>query len=185
MADPQNHKTRRAWDEPGHAHFLTYSCLHRWPLLNRERSRRWVIEALEHTRAHLHVQLWAYVIMPEHVHVLVWPHSDAPVRRILANLKHPVAKAAHGFLNDTKNQEWLERLTVRYPSRAVFRFWEPGGGFDHNLWQHRSLKAVIDYIHANPVRRGLVENPLDWEWSSARFWDDRTDVPIRMDAIES
>ncbi len=46
----------------------------------------------------------------------------------------------------------------------------------------RPVPAVIDYIHANPVRRGLVEGPTDWEWSSARFWEAWPNVPIRMDA---
>lgn len=68
-------KTRRAWDEPGHAHFLTYSCYQRLPLLSRDRTRRWVIEAMDRTRRKLDVHLWAYVIMPEHVHVLLRPLS--------------------------------------------------------------------------------------------------------------
>lgn len=41
--------------------------------------------------------------------------------------------------------------------------------------------AIVDYIHANPVRRGLVEQSTDWQWSSARFWEGRSDVPLRMD----
>lgn len=177
-------KTRRAWDEPGHAHFLTYSCVHRWPLLSRDRSRQWVVQALESAREHLHLQLWAFVIMPEHVHVVLLPPPDCAMARVLANLKHSVATAAHEWLRQTNQTDWLARLTVRYPSRTVFRFWEAGGGFDHNLWHDKPLRVVVDYVHQNPVRRGLVDHPLDWPWSSARFWDGRDDVPIRMDPIE-
>lgn len=43
---------------------------------------------------------------------------------------------------------------------------------------------IINYIHANPVRRELVNDPLDWEWSSARFWEGRGDSPLRMDEID-
>lgn len=73
--DKPTRKTRRAWDEPGHAHYLTYSRFRRWPLLTRVRSRRWVIEALEHRRQTQKVAPWAYVIMTEHEHVLLLPRG--------------------------------------------------------------------------------------------------------------
>jgi len=66
-------KTRRAWNEIGHAHFLIYSCHQRLSLLTRRRTRRWVIEAMERVRRKQDVALWVYVIMPEHVHILLHP----------------------------------------------------------------------------------------------------------------
>ncbi len=175
-------KTRRAWDEPGHAHFLTYSCFRRWPLLSRDRSRRWVIEAMAAVRETLNVSLWAYVIMPEHVHILLLPNrADYKMRHILVALKKPVSIAARQHLKQTGNTHWLRRLSVTYPSRSVFRFWQPGGGYDHNVFREKTVPTIIDYIHANPVRRGLVDHPTDWPWSSARFWEGGQDVPIRMD----
>ena len=122
-------KTRRAWDEPGHAHFVTYSCFQRLPLLNRDRTRVWVLDALARTRRRLDLELWAYVIMPDHVHVLLSPRQpDYEMRRILVALKQPVARAARRWLEATAQSAWLDRLTVTYPSRRVFRFWQPGGG---------------------------------------------------------
>ena len=175
-------KTRVAWDEPGHAHFVTFSCFQRLPLLIRDRTRRWVITSLEETRRKLDVALWAYVIMPEHVHVLLYPlEADYEMRLILVALKRPVSDAAKRHLERTGNTQWLNRLRVQYPSRDVFRFWQPGGGFDHNIFREKTVPTVIDYIDANPVRRGLVKEPTDWEWSSARFWDGWSNVPIRMD----
>ena len=179
---PLIRKTRRAWNEPGHAHYLTYSCYRRLPLLSRDRAREWVVDALQRAREDLDVALWAYVIMPEHVHVLVHPRAaHCEMRRILVALKQPVAKAARHWLQEHGRQAWLERLTVVYPSRRVFRFWQPGGGFDHNVFREQTVPAIVDYIHANPVRRGLVEQPADWEWSSAQFWEGCSDVPLRMD----
>ncbi len=175
-------KTRRSWDEPGHAHYLTYSCHRRLPLLSRDRVRRWVVDALERTRQELNVALWAYVVMPEHVHVLLHPRAPHyEMRRILAMLKQPVAKAARKWLEDNRQTTWLERLTVAYPSRKVFRFWQPGGGFDHNVFREKTVSAIVDYIHANPVRRKLVDEPTHWEWSSARFWEGDPKVPLQMD----
>jgi len=175
-------KTRQAWNDPGHAHFLTYSCYQRLPLLSRERTRRWVIEAMEATRRTLNVSLWAYVIMPEHVHLLLFPEdAHFEMRHILVALKKPISTAAHKYLLESGDTRWLERLSVTYPSRRVFRFWQAGGGFDHNIFHEKTVPVIIDYIHANPVRRGLVDHPTDWEWSSARFWEGTQDVPIRMD----
>lgn len=179
-------KTRRPWDEPGHAHFLTFSCWHRWPLLSRDRSRQWVIDSLEATRRNLDVALWAYVIMPEHVHVLLRPRqAGCRVRRVLANLKRGVSDKAREHLESTGNREWLERLTFHGRTRTVFRFWQPGGGYDQNIFKEKTVGAIMEYIHANPVRRGLARFPTDWIWSSARFWDGCKDVPIQMDNLES
>ena len=175
-------KRRRSWNEPGHGHFLTYSCFRRLPLLNADRTRRWVIDAMAALRQNQNVALFAYVIMPEHVHVLLMPNeSSYDIAIILAALKAPVARRAKQHLMDSDQLDWLEKLTVRYPSREVFRFWQPGGGFDKNIREQRSLRSIIDYIHANPVRRGLVKSALDWKWSSAQFWEGHIDVPIKMD----
>jgi len=175
-------KLRLSWDNPGDAHFLTYSCYQQLPLLSRKRTCRWIVDALRSTRRVHNVALWAYVIMPEHVHVLLCPRErDYEMRRILVALKRPVSDAAREYLERTGNVAWLSRLTVRYPSRRVFRFWQPGGGFDRNICHEKSLSAVLEYIHLNPVRRGLVAQTTDWEWSSARYWEGLTDTPIAMD----
>ena len=180
-----SYKTRKAWDEPAHAHFLTYSCYRRLPLLTKDRTRQWVVDALDSTRSEQHFELWAYVIMPEHVHLVLHPRQPRyQMRRILAAIKRPVSILARDFLTTRGQTTWLHRLSVQYPSRSVFRFWQPGGGYDNNIFRERTLAEVIDYIHANPVRRGLAQHPGDWIWSSARFYDGIKDVPIKMDPIE-
>ena len=175
-------KTRCSWNEPGHAHYLTYSCFRRLPLLTRDRVRHWVIEALEHTRAHLDVALWAYVIMPEHVHLLFFPRQETySVSRILTAIKWPVARAALGYLRD-RNSPWIERLTDRQPNgRMDVRFWQRGGGYDRNITKESTLHEVIQYIHGNPVRRGLVGDASEWYWSSAGWYADRREVPLALD----
>lgn len=59
-------KTREVWNEPGHAHFVTYSCYRRLPLLSKDRSRQWVVDAPARTLCGQNVSIWADVIMPEH-----------------------------------------------------------------------------------------------------------------------
>ncbi|GMU21114.1 MAG: hypothetical protein AMXMBFR13_12080 [Phycisphaerae bacterium] len=178
-------KMRRAWENPGDAHFLTYSCVHRWALLSKDRSRRWVIESLDRTRREMNLALWAYVIMPEQVHVVFQPRDGARhMRHILAALKRSVSQQARAYLVETKQEGWIDRLTVQYPSRTVFRFWQPGGGYDENIFRVKTLYEVIEYIHLNPARRGLVRLPTEWRWSSAGFWAGEEDVPLRMDPVD-
>jgi putative transposase len=51
-----------------------------------------------------------------------------------------------------------------------YQFWQDGGGYDRNIRNSRAMRDVFTYIHNNPVERGLVIRPEDWEWSSARDW---------------
>ncbi len=181
----QHRKKRRSINEAGHAHFLTFSCWKRWPLLSKDRSRQWVIDALEKTRTNLDVSIFAYAIMPEHVHLLILPRrKDYEMRRILAAIKAPVSRSAKSFLQTTQNEDWLRRLTAKDRKRETFRFWQPGGGYDGNLWKTKTINEVIDYIHANPVRRGLVDRPTDWKWSSAAAYAGMTPVPLIVDQVD-
>jgi len=122
--------------------------------------------------------------MPEHVHLALRPHgSGSDVSRILYDLKRPVSVKVKRWLQQIGQAEWLRRLSARHGSRKVFHFWQPGGGFDKNVWQERAISEIIDYIHANPVRRGLVERPTDWLWSSARCWAGMDRVLLEIDPL--
>ena len=181
---PVHRKTKKTYNIPGHVHFLTFSCAGRLALLNRDRTRQWFIDSLNTAPVKCGFQLWAYVIMPEHAHLLIRPREAVySIGRIEAGIKRPVSARAKAWLIETQRQDWLKRLTVKREAASVFRFWLPGGGYDENLWDERSLEEVIEYIHANPVRRGLVQTAVDWYWSSAAFWSGKKQVPIEMDPI--
>jgi putative transposase len=183
MADAHRKKVR-SYNIPGDAHELTFSCFRLMPLLNRDRTRRWFVDAMEAARTDLHLHWWAYVIMPEHVHVLVWPRDpEYEVRLIRTALKVPVQRKALQYLRQ-KAPAFLEHLRDRQPNGKVeHRFWQRGGGYDRNVMEHSTLLTMIEYIHNNPVRRGLVASPTDWIWSSARFYAGEPNVPTWMDAL--
>jgi putative transposase len=136
-------------------------------------------------RESMNLDLWAYVIMPEHVHLLIRPRNkDYKMGHILAALKRPVSAKAKAYMVATNNTSWLDRLTVHEGKQVSFRFWQAGGGYDENLTHERSLEEVIAYIHGNPVRRGLVEQGSDWYWSSARYWEGDLSGPLIMDSLD-
>jgi len=187
--NPSPRKTVKHYDN-GEPHFLTFSCYQRLPLLSKDRSRLWFLEALEQARSNHGFHLWAWVIMPEHVHILLWPPfsmvSPDPrsgrgrIRGILSSIKRPVGEKAIAYLRQ-HSPDFLERLTVTTSNRTYHRFWQPGSGYDENVSAPDALHAMANYVHYNPVKRGLVSRQEEWPWSSARNWIDRTDSPIRID----
>ena len=72
----------------------------------------------------------------------------------------------------TEPAECLVRLAVREGQGVRHRFWQPGGGYDRNITRTVALRSMIEYLHANPVRRGLVAKAEDWEWSSVHWYGD-------------
>ncbi len=175
-------KQLRRFDEFHQPRELTFSCYRRYPFLTRQRTRAWFLEGLEAARTGSGIELWAYVLMPEHVHLIVCPGERAgQVSRFLHVLKETVARRAVAYLKHNA-PEWLGRLEVREGSRVRHRFWQPGGGYDRNITDPSTLRQMIEYIHANPVRRGLAEREQEWEWSSARWFAGMRPVRVELDA---
>lgn len=164
------------------AHELTFSCYRRLKLLNHDRTRCWLVESIERARRLHNLALWAYVIMPEHVHVLFWPRSQVySIAAILKSIKQPVARRAIEHLRKTSPRH-LDRLLVSRPGgRMEHRFWQQGGGYDRDLWSPEAITGSINYIHNNPVRAGLVARAEDWPWSSRGWYLGRSETPIEMD----
>lgn len=161
---------RRSINEPGHAHELTFSCYRRYEFLKAERTCIWLAKALDEARHEHDYLLWAYVFMPEHVHLVVCPRERIyKVSNFLQAVKAPVDKEAIAYLR-VESPEWIPRLTRRRGSRIERLFWQSGGGYDRNIDEPRTLQAMIDYTHLNPVRRKLVERADDWKWSSASWY---------------
>ncbi|HLA84785.1 MAG TPA: transposase [Thermoguttaceae bacterium] len=140
-----------------------------------------MLDALDLGRRRSEYDLWAYVVMPEHVHVVLFPRPDVKISEILTTLKQSVAKRAISWLK--KNAvDFLPRLEDLQPNgRRHYRFWQRGGGYDRNLRTVADIYEKIEYVHNNPVRRGLTKSAIDWAWSSCRAWETGVDEPISID----
>jgi putative transposase len=175
-------KTCKRYNEAGHAHALTFSCFHRQPFLGKDGSRRWLVEAINRARSKLGFHVWAYVIMPEHAHLLLWPTEAAyDISDILNSIKQSVAKRALLHVR-REAPSFLARMEDRQPNGTIhYRFWQRGGGYDRNIVEPATVHQQIDYFHANPVRRGLCLKPDDWLWSSAADYAGVREGPLRID----
>lgn len=177
----QKYRTRKRYDQPGHAHFLTFSCWNHLPLLRAERSCLWFLSSLQSARQAHPIDLWAWVLMPDHVHLLLLPRQGTKVGAFLKSCKQRCARNAIHWVR-THCPWFLDRLEDRQPSgRRSYRFWQPGGGYDRNIWTADELHEKIQYIHNNPVRSDLVQQAIEWRWSSLRAWETGRDEPIPID----
>ena len=89
---------------------------------------------------------------------------------ILSGIKSPVGRRAINYLV-TQQSPWLPKITRLRRGRQERLLWQSGGGYDRNITSGKTLLQMIDYLHHNPVRRGLVERSCDWRWSSAAHYE--------------
>lgn len=136
----------KRFQQTGHSHFVTFSCYHRRPLLTPDPAKRIFELALERVRRNLGLCVYAYVVMPEHVHLLV----SEPERGVLADALKSLKQGVSRRLIGEAEHFWQKRY------------------YDFNVRSYRQFVEKLGYIHHNPVKRGLCERPEDWEWSSFR-----------------
>jgi putative transposase len=162
---------------------LTFTCFQRRAFLSKDRTRQWLVEAIAAAKARWQFDLWAYVLMREHCHLLLFPRPEAySISRILESIKLPVTRRARAYLGRYAPQSLVLMRDEQPNGSVACRFWQRGGGYDRNLMEPKAIHAEIEYIHANPVRRGLAGRAEDWRWSSAAWYAGCHDVPLVPDA---
>ncbi len=181
MNDGEVHrKTCQRWNVPWDAHELTFSCYRRQAFLSKDRTRKYLADAVNRARAKMGFHVWAYVMMPEHAHLLIWPAKEVySISAILKAVKQSVSRRAVAWLK-ANNPSGLRWLATGYTDKP-YQFWQDGGGYDRNVRNSKALRDIFTYIHNNPVKRGLVSQPEDWKWSSARDWASLAVGPIPID----
>ena len=173
-------KTIRHFHNVGDVHEFTFSCYRRSSLLVDDRRCVILAEALDEACLQEEMDLVAYVFMPEHVHLLVYPRRENPdLGRFLALVKQPTSKAIKSIL-EGEDRGLLQTLTVQErPDKTCFRFWQEGPGYDRNVFSAKVVHATIEYIHNNPIRRGLCTTPSEWRWSSIHFYEASPEMRLR------
>jgi putative transposase len=183
MDESLGHRKRvRHYHDLGHAHELTFSCFHRWPLLTNDSWRTMLSESIDRAMQNHGYRLTAFVFIPEHVHLLICPMPDAgKIDGLLRAIKRPYSYRIKQVLFESRSR-LLDRLTIQQrPGVSTFRYWQEDPGYDRNITNVSTILSMIDYLHLNPVRRGLVKSAGDWKWSSARFY--LTDPPQQYPSL--
>ncbi|ABF42478.1 protein of unknown function DUF1568 [Candidatus Koribacter versatilis Ellin345] len=136
----------KRYQHTGQSHFITFSCYHRLPYLSSTSAKQQFELSLEDTRVRYGMPVAGYVVMPEHVHLLVWEPQRSNLATALQSIKQSVSRLLIGG----REHFWQKRY-YDFNVRAADKFWEK-----------------LHYLHQNPVKRGLVKSPEQWTWSSFR-----------------
>jgi putative transposase len=148
----------------GDLHFITCSCYRRQPLLGTARRRDLFLKVLEQVRQRYEFVVVGYVVMPEHIHLLISePQEKNPstvmqalklgfARRVLAQARRRHHPSQASLFEHAPQHVWQKRF------------------YDFNVWTPRKRVEKLRYMHRNPVQRGLVASPELWRWSSFRAY---------------
>jgi REP-associated tyrosine transposase len=147
---PQVPSRLKRYQDSGSHHFLTFSCYRRLALFNSANAKEIFEQELENVRHWYKFDVFGYVVMPEHVHLLVSEPQEGTLSGALQILKQTVSR----------------KLPHPTPDKP---FWE-ARYYDFNVLTDRKWTEKLRYIHRNPVARGLVAEPADWPWSSFRHY---------------
>ena len=139
-------------------HFITFSCYHRRAYLHSSSARELFERSLEAMRRRYQFVVAGYVVMPEHVHLLL-----GEPRKVL------LSKAIQAL-----------KLSVSVQCRER-PFWQ-ARYYDFNVHNPEKRVEKLRYMHRNPVKRGLVDNPEDWAWSSFRHYKSGLEGTVEIES---
>jgi REP-associated tyrosine transposase len=173
----------RHYDNLETARFITFCCYHRYKLLVDDTIIRIVIDCLKATLEKYNIKIFGYVIMPEHLHLVLQPPSNIKLGIVIGYFKSISAYKALAQMRENKDVR-LSKLKVKLEGKTRTVFWQRRC-YDHNCRTLETTLEKINYCHKNPVVRELVNSMDEWKWSSYNWYMGKSDVPLFMDSIDS
>jgi putative transposase len=163
-----------------HLHFITCSCYRRLPLLRWQRAKGVFVKILDQVREGYGFALVGYVVMPEHLHLLISEPARGTPSTVMQVVKQRVSRQLRGKHGKRASTSQL-KLRFVGDDEPLPQFWQRRF-HDFNVWSHKKKIEKLGYMHMNPVKRGLVTRPKDWPWSSYCFYANGATGLIRIDA---
>ena len=149
-------------------HYITCSCYQRRPFLGSPYRRDLFLQIFEQVRRRYEFSVVGYVVMPEPFHLLVGEPDDGNVSLAMQVLKQRVARKC---LNRGRSKSGEKK--------NLLPFWHPRS-YDFNVFTNKKVVEKLRYMHRNPVKRGLVEYPEQWRWSSYRYYLLGEEGPLKI-----
>ena len=152
-------------------HFITFSCYRRLPLLSTAGARDLFVQELARVRAEYRFKLVGYVIMLNHVHLLMSEPVKGTPSTVMQMLKQRVSRKMRscGGAPSAVFECGSRAFRLNEEGQEGKAFWQERF-YDFNVYRSGKVKEKLNYMHANPVIRGLVPHPKDWPWSSWSFY---------------
>ncbi|MBL6705854.1 MAG: transposase [Planctomycetaceae bacterium] len=167
---------RRIIDDNLYAHFITFSCHKRRRLLDHDHTKRIVLGVLNKQLERQTARCAGFVVMPDHVHAIVWFPETRQLSRFMHGWKRISSYNIRRWLEDGKAR-YLEAINPSDP------FWQPKY-YSFEIYSRVKIEEKLTCMHQNPVRAGLVERPVDWKWSSARWYDRQQTVGVPIEWVD-
>ena len=163
---------RKLYRDKLYAHFVTFTCYRRRRLLDHSAARTILLDIFRSQLESRKAGCIDYVIMPNHVHAILRFSEVDQLSVFIQQWKRLSSFRIKQFMRG-KMTGYFSSVGSDQP------FWQPKY-YESSLYEERTLREKIDYIHNNPVRAGLVKSTVQWQWSSARYYlsGDGVDVPI-------
>ena len=152
---------RKIHDDALYAHYVTFSCYRRRNLLDHPSPRKIVIEALSEQLIRLDGRCLGFVIMPNHVHVILWFPAVGKISELMKQWKRTSSYRLNKQLREIP--AYASLLGENDP------VWQPHF-YDFTIGNENLIQVKIDYMHNNPVVAGLVTKAEEWTDSSARYY---------------
>jgi len=155
----------------GHVYYITTNIYKQLPIFIRPSFIILLYDSLNFYRHQYNFRLLGYVIMPDHVHLMLWPQKEATVSDFMRDFKTFTAKRIIRQAQVEQKQDWLTHFEQagKETGRSDNKVWQDSY-WDLNLVSDKFLRQKLNYIHRNPLRSGLVDNPEDYPYSSYRSY---------------
>lgn len=166
--------------EPNTFHYITAVTFNRVRIFQSDKACRIFVETLAEVKLLHPLKLVGYVMMPDHVHLIVNPR-EPEISVILRKLKGKSARRILDWLIESGHRSSLSKLQLEVKNRDHAVWQKDSSAID--LFSSKFLQQKLKYIHMNPVRAGLCASPEQWMWSSYRAYFPKIapDVPIPVD----
>ncbi len=156
-------KNLRRYYGKKHLHFITCTCYRRLPLLGTARARNAFVKILAQTRDTYGFLLVGFVVMPNHIHLLVSEPGMGTPPTVMQVLKQRASRSLRG--RKRRRPGGQLRLPFKGGEALPRQFWQRRF-HDFNVRSHKKKIEKLTYMHFNPVKRKLVRDAKDWPWSS-------------------
>ncbi len=166
----------------GHLYYITTVVYGRLPIFNRSSFVIPLLDSLNFYRYKHAFKLQGYVVMPDHLHLIIWPYGEATVSDIMRDYKEFTAKRIIRQAEVEGNTNWVMafRQAGQATGRSNSKVWQDSY-WDENVYSERLLRQKLHYVHRNPLSAGLVKQPADFPYSSYRNYEYEEEWLIEVD----
>ena len=152
--------------------FITTTITNWIPVFENKKYAELVVMQLDETAKYFKNLILGYIVMPSHVHLLIGMSDYSTLSKFMQSFKSITSRK----LKDLITNEYLNSLKVN----GKYQLWQRRFD-DLVIYSEKQFKIKLDYIHNNPIKDGLIENPIDWQYSSALDWLSNKDGLIKID----